>query len=117
MTEFVGTRPRWNGTDLALATEVGGVFGTTTVTFTDGDLRKRCTVADANVLDTSRIIITARRPDILVDDDDEGFLYFVNVVNVYAGGFDIVVVCTGPGFDDMTIEPPNETLTLYYQVA
>lgn len=90
---------------------------TTTIAFTDGDTFRRVTVTDANVLSTSNIVATVRRPNTTDDSADPGYIYIVNVVRVAAGAFDVDVACLGWGFDDPTEKPPNETVTLCYTIG
>jgi hypothetical protein len=94
-----------------------GHVASTSVAFTDGDTLRRVTVSDAAVAASSKIIATVRRPDTANDSADSGYLYLPNVVRVATGAFDVLIACLDWGFDDPTLNPPNETVTLCYQVA
>ena len=90
---------------------------TASIAFTDGDTFRRVTITDANVLSTSNIVGTIRRPDTTDASADIGHMYVVNVVKVATGSFDVNVACLGWGFDDPTGKPPNETVTLCYTIG
>lgn len=92
-------------------------LNSTSVAFTDGDTVRRVTVTDASVGATDKILCSLRRPDSADDSADAGHLYFVNVVNVAAGSFDVVVVCCDRGMGDTTEQPPNETIQLVWTRA
>jgi len=87
------------------------------IAFTDGDTARRTSITDAGVSATSKIVGTIRRPDTADDSADRGYIYAFSVVEVYAGGFDILVSATGWGFDDPVSIPPNETVKFYYVVG
>lgn len=116
---MIGARPTWNGASLALLSEVGGGGGvnSTSVAFTDGDLVKRVSIASGSVTAVSKIMLTVRRPDLADDSVDAGYLYIAQVVRVYAGGFDLVIVCFGVGLDDETENPPNETIFINWMAG
>jgi hypothetical protein len=90
---------------------------TASIAFTDGDTFRRVTITDANVLSTSNIVGTIRRPNTTDDSADLGYVYLVNVVKVANGSFDVAVACLGWGFDDPTEKAPNETVTLCYTIG
>lgn len=90
---------------------------TASIAFTDGDTLRRVTITDANVLSTSNIVCTIRRPNSTDDSADQGYLYIANVVEVVVGAFDVLVACLDWGFDDPTQKPPNETVTLCYTIG
>lgn len=92
-------------------------ISTTSVAFTDGDTARRVTVTDAAVTAASKIIATVRRPDTTNDSEDRGYLYIPNVVKCASGSFDVLIACLDIGGMDPTMNPPNETITLCYQVA
>lgn len=92
-------------------------ISTASVPFTDGDVAKRVSVADAGITATDKIIVTVRRPNLADDSEDGGFIYVTNVVRIYAGGFDVRIVALDLSGTDTTEYPPNETITLCYQVA
>jgi hypothetical protein len=83
------------------------------VAFTDGDCVKRVSIADAAVSPSTKIQASLQRPN-TDEADDVGYFYQLNVVKVYAGGFDVLVVCSSLTGDDMTENPPSETITLNY---
>jgi hypothetical protein len=87
------------------------------VAFTDGDTSRRVSVTDARVSAGSKIVPVIRRPDYTSDATDPGFIYVVNVVYVYAGGFDAVVTALDTSGLDPSDDPPNETVTLIYTVG
>jgi hypothetical protein len=90
---------------------------TASIAFTDGDTLRRVTITDTNVLSTSNIVCTIRRPNSTDDSADRGYLYVANVVEVVVGAFDVLVACLDWGFDDPTENPPNETVTLCYTIG
>lgn len=92
-------------------------ISSTSVAFTDGDCAKRVSISDVSVGATDKVLVTLRRPDIADDSADTGHIYLVNVVRVYSGGFDVVIVALDLSGDDTTEYPPNETVQLFYQVA
>lgn len=102
-----------NGVFGLLADPQNPIISAGSLAFTDGDCLKRVTIADAAIGATDKIVVTVRRPNIN-DEDDTGYFYVANVVKVAAGSFDILVGCYGPGMDDTTELPPNETIQLYY---
>jgi hypothetical protein len=92
-------------------------ISTASIAFTDGDTARRSTISDAAVSATSKIICTVVRPTTADDSADSGYVYDANVVRRATGSFDVLVRCTDIGGMDCTEKPPNETLTLCYQVA
>lgn len=75
---------------------------------------KRVTVTDANVTTSSKITLTLRRPDI-TEENDPGWIYITNIVNIADGSFDVSLVALewdSPAVDMM----PNETITLFYHL-
>lgn len=109
-------------TDTGSKTQVSIPSGAVTITaanvaFTDGDTFRRVSIVDAGVGATSKIVGSIRRPDTADDSADRGYVYSWSVVEVYAGGFDIVVSALGWGFDDPVGIPPNETVIFYYVIG
>ncbi len=95
----------------------GGVtVSSADVAFTDGDTMRRASIVDAGVGATAKIVGSIRRPDI-ADSADRGYVYSWSIVEIYAGGFDILVSAHGWGFDDPVSIPPNETVIFYYVVG
>ena len=92
-------------------------ISTTTIAFTDGDTARRVTVTDATVNAASKVIATVRRPDTTDDSADRGYVYIPNVVKCASGSFDVLIACLDLSGMDPTAMPPNETITLCYQVA
>jgi len=92
-------------------------ISTITVAFTDGDTARRVTVSDGTVSGASKIIVTVRRPDTTSDSADRGYLYTANVVRIGAGQFDVLITALGISGEDVTLNPPSETITLFYLVA
>jgi hypothetical protein len=112
-----GTYLKANGVSSAPTFETPPVpISSTTVAFTDGDTTRRSTVTDAAVSASSKIILTVRRPDTAATAD-RGYLYMANVVTVGTGSFDVLILALDESGGDCTELPPNETITLYYQVA
>lgn len=107
------------GTDKKITTAnlLVGLVSTASIAFTDGDTWRRVTVTDANVVSTSNIVCSIRRPDSADDSADKGFMYFATVFEVANGSFDVGVACLGWGMDDTTLDPPNETVTLCYTIG
>ena len=102
--------------ELAAGSGGGATISSANVAFTDGDLVKRVTVTDAAIGATDKILLTVRRPD-AEDADDPGYIYIPNVLKVSSGSFVAQIACFGPGLNDTTELPPNETVKLYYQRA
>lgn len=104
----------WNPTGVSSA-----AIGTATasIPFVDGDTMRRVTIPDANVLATSKITGSIRRPDTADDSADSGYIYSANIVKVAAGSFDVLVTATAWGFDDPTLKPPNETVQFVYTIG
>lgn len=92
-------------------------ISTASVAFTDGDTARRVTVTDAAVSATSKILCSIMRPTTTDDSADQGYVYDANVVKRDTGSFDVYLRCTDIGGEDCTERPPNETVTLCYQVA
>jgi hypothetical protein len=90
---------------------------TASIAFTDGDTYRRVTVTDANALTTSNIVCSVTRANTADDSADLGYMYFATVLNRANGSFDVGVVCLDWGFDDPTLNPPNETVTLCYTIG
>lgn len=112
-----GTFLKANGASSAPTFEAPSVsISSASVAFTDGDTARRATIADAAVTAASKIIASVRRPD-TVAASDPGYIYHANVVSIGSGTFDVNVVCLDWSGQDCTEIPPNETVTLYYQVA
>lgn len=105
------------GGDYEIPTGSGASISTVSVPFTDGDTARRLTVVDATVTPASKVMITVRRPDTADDSADGGYIYVPNVVKCAAGSFDVLIACLDIGGMDPTMKPPNETITLNYQVA
>lgn len=82
--------------------------------FSDGDTFKRFSISDAGVLSTSKINGTIRRPDVVDDSQDRGYIFIHNIVRIYNGGFDLLVACTGWGMDDPVELPPLGTVEFHY---
>lgn len=91
-------------------------MGAAAIAFTDGDTVRRVTITDAAVGVSSKIIFSIQRPNV-TDANDVGYLYVANIVTVAAGSFDILVACTGWATDEMSNNPPNETVTLIYTLG
>lgn len=92
--------------------------GAVAIPFTDKDTARRVSVVDALVGASSNIFIGGiTRPSLASDAADKGYLYTANIVRRYAGGFDVFVVCLGMSGEDVTNDPPNETVTLSYLVG
>lgn len=87
------------------------------IAFTDGDTMRRVSVANAAVSASSKIVGSVRRPDTADDSFDRGYVYTWSVVEVYAGGFDILVSVHDGGSDDPVGFPPNETVIFYYLIG
>lgn len=87
------------------------------IPFTDGDTYRRVTITDSSVLSTSNIVCTVRRPDSASDSLDYGYIYTVNIYRVGTGSFDVGILCTGWGNDDVSLLPPNETVSLCYMIG
>jgi hypothetical protein len=103
------------GSKTQVAVSAGAVsISSANIAFTDGDTMRRATITDASVTAGSKIVGTIRRPDQATDSVDRGYIYNWSVVEVYAGGFDILISALGWGFDDTTRKPPNETVVFYY---
>jgi hypothetical protein len=94
----------------------GATCYSASIPFTDGDTLRRVSISNGVVSASSKIVGTIRRPDVASDSVDKGYIYHSNIVLVGAGSFDLLVVATGWGFDEVTDLPPNETITFYYQV-
>lgn len=107
------------GTITEINVATGGTVATTTVSvpFTDGDTYRRVTITDANVLSTSSIICSVRRPDTANDSVDLGYMYSTTVLRVATGSFDVGISCKAWGMDDPTGLPPNETISLVYLIG
>jgi hypothetical protein len=101
---------------VTISAGAGSTAYSASIPFTDGDTLRRVSVSNGVVTATSKIVGTIRRPDTASDSVDRGYIYHANVVLVGTGSFDLLVVCTGWGFDEVTDLPPNETITFYYQV-
>jgi hypothetical protein len=100
------------------AANVGvGLVSTASIPFTDGDTYRRVTVTDANVLSTSNIVCSIRRPNTTDDSADLGLLYLCTVLSVSNGSFDVGVACLDWGFDDPTPSAVSETVTLCYTIG
>jgi hypothetical protein len=78
------SRPTVNGSQIALATDTGGIVGT--YSFAPTDAIERHVVTDANVHSTSKIIGTIRRPN-QEEVDDYGWFYKERIVSVQEGSF------------------------------
>lgn len=94
-----------------------GLVSTASIAFTDGDTYRRVTITDANVLSTSNIVCSIRRPNTASDSADIGLIYVATVLLVAAGSFDVAVACLDWGFDDPTLSSVNETVTLCYTIG
>ena len=104
-------------TEVNVATGGSVTASTVAVAFTDGDTYRRVTVTDANVLATSNILCTVRRPNTANDSDDLGYIYTATVSRVGTGSFDVNIAALGWGMDDPTLKPPSETVTLTYLIG
>jgi hypothetical protein len=112
----LGTNLTMSGTTLNAA--AGSVsISSASIAFTDGDTARRVTIADAAVSATSKIMCCVCRPTTADDSADRGYVYTANVVARASGTFDVLATCLNIGGLDPTENPPNETITLYYQVA
>lgn len=91
---------------------------TASIAFTDGDTYRRVTITDANVLSTSNIVCSVRRPNTTDDSADIGLIYIASVLLVSNGSFDVGIAALGWGFDD-PVESGlvNETVTLCYTIG
>lgn len=106
------------GTDSVTINAAAGsvTIGSAAIAFTDGDTARRTTIADASVTSSSKILLSVTRPTVTAEDD-KGFLYTANVVSRGAGTFDVFTICTDMSGDDPVLNPPNETITLFYTVG
>lgn len=111
----LGTNLSMSGTTLNAAAATVTI-GSANIAFTDGDTARRTTIADAAVSATSRILLSITRPTVTAEND-RGFLYTANVVSRGAGTFDVFTICTDISGQDPVLDPPNETIILYYTVA
>lgn len=89
----------------------------TSLAFTSGDTYLRSTVADANVTSTSKIRVFATRRTDVTEVDDAGWYYLSNVVSQGAGTFDLVTIAFDWGSEPTDGVPPNETITVLYDVS
>ena len=101
---------------LAASRDAGASISSSSIAFTGGDTVRRVTITDAAVSATSKIICSVIRPDV-ADADDPGYIYDAVIVNRDAGSFEALVRATDWGGMDCAERPPNETITLCYQVA
>ena len=62
----------------------------------------------------SKIVGALHRTDTVDDSSDPyGYIYIFNIVQIYAGGFDLLVACTDMGGGLAEENPPNETITFF----
>ena len=89
----------------------------TALAFTSGDNYLRSTITDANVTATSKIrVFSVRRTDV-TEVSDHGWYYLANIVTQAAGTFDVVLIAFDWGSEPTDGVPPNETITLIYDVS
>lgn len=92
-----------------------GSSGSARFDFTDGDTLKRFTVTDASIEGTEQISPAIQRQQV-ADNDDPGWIFIPNVLQVRRGGFDVLVAAlSGDGTAGIN-EFPNEVVTLTYLI-
>jgi hypothetical protein len=91
-------------------------FHVISVTF-NGSVSQQVTISDANVTDSSNIMVSIRRANQPNEWEDSCYYYVANVIYQTAGSFIVNIMCLDEDGDSPILDPPNETITLnyYYQ--
>jgi hypothetical protein len=79
-----------------------------------GDVTKQITINDPNIADTSKIMVSVRRPDQPHEWEDSCYYYVANVIYQTNGSFLVNVTCFDEDGGSPILDPPNETITLCY---
>lgn len=92
-----------------------GSSGSAPLDFTDGDTLKRFTVTDVQIEATAQVHCQVQRLQV-ADVADPGWIFVPNVLQIRAGGFDVLVAAlSGDGIAGVN-EFPNEVATLNYLI-
>lgn len=92
-----------------------GSSGSSPLDFTDGDTLKRFTITDVQIEATSQLHLGIDRQQV-ADVDDPGWIFVPNVLQVRAGGFDVLVAALSGDAIAAANEFPNEIVTLTYLI-
>ena len=85
------------------------------IDFTDGDTFKRVTITDAQIVGSSQPNVSIRKiPP--ADQDDAGWTYIANVVDVATGSFTVQVTALSADNPQAPDEYPNESIILVYSL-